>query len=89
MITAPTTEVIKLPIIPLAAKPNNENTHPPSNPPTIPNTKLIIKPNPPPRIILPAIKPANAPININHIKSISSLILVYNTTDDANIKFEN
>ena len=51
---APTTEVIRLPIIPVAASPRRANTQPPSTPPIIPNKRLTKRPNPPPRIILPA-----------------------------------
>ena len=63
---APTVEVTRLPIIPPAAIPKRPNIQPPSTAPIIPTTRLTIKPKPPPLINLPAIKPANIPIIINH-----------------------
>ena len=67
---APITDVIKLPIMLVDARPKSPNIHPPSTPPIIPTIKLTISPNPPPRIILPAKKPATMPIIINKIQLI-------------------
>lgn len=65
---APINEVIRLPMMPpLVLIPSRENTQPPKRPPMMPMTRFMMKPKPPPRIILPAKKPDNAPITINHI----------------------
>ena len=67
---APITDVIKLPMILVDARPKRPNIQPPSTPPIIPTIKLMISPNPPPRIILPAKKPATMPIMIYKIQLI-------------------
>ena len=67
---APTVAVIRFPIILDVAIPNNPKIHPPIIPPTIPITRLSIRPNPPPRITCPAMKPATIPIRIYHRKFI-------------------
>ena len=70
--TAPTKEVIRLPMSPppalILSKPN---TQPPMTPPTIPTSMLTKRPKPPPLMMLPASHPATAPIIINHKKSIN------------------
>nr|DAO76015.1 MAG TPA: hypothetical protein [Caudoviricetes sp.] len=71
---APTIEVTRLPIIPVAAIPNKLNTQPPRTPPTIPTNKLIKSPKPPPLINLPATKPAIIPIIMYQIKYIRFIL---------------
>ena len=44
--------------------PIHDNTLPPIKPPTMPTIRLTTKPNPEPFMILPARKPANAPMII-------------------------
>ena len=68
---APTVEVTRLPIIPVEENPKRLKSHPPNTPPTIPINKLISRPKPPPRVILPARKPAKIPIKMYQIKLIS------------------
>ena len=67
--------------MPEAAIPNRPNTQPPKTPPIIPKIKLIITPKPPPRIILPARKPATIPIRMYHKNPIAFkfyIIRIYN-----------
>ena len=52
---------------------NNPKTQPPRIPPIMPSIKFSQKPNPPPRIILPAKKPATIPIIMYQI-----ITIVYN-----------
>lgn len=70
---APTTEVIRLPIMPVVVMPSRPKSHPPSTPPMIPTIRLTIQPKPPPRISLPATAPDTIPIRIYQIKSIVKL----------------
>ena len=65
--TAPTTDMMSVPIMPPAVIPKSPYNHPPKTLPTRPIIKLIKKPNPLPFINQPAIAPAETPIIIDQI----------------------
>ena len=54
--TAPMIEHMMLPNVLSGTQPNHEKIQPPSNPPTKPTIRLIIRPEPPPRTIRLAIR---------------------------------
>ena len=68
---APTTDTTSVPIIPPNVRPNRPKRYPPKTEPINPTKRFIIRPKPPPLIILPAKKPAIIPIIIEPIIPIS------------------
>lgn len=73
---APTTEVIRLPMMPPAVIPRSPKSHPPSTPPIIPTTRLTMIQKPPPCINLTATNPATMPIRMYHKKLITMCFLI-------------
>jgi len=73
---APTTDVIRLPIMLEVWIPNALNIQPPNTPPATQTMRLTSQPKPPPRISFPAISPEISQININQIKLIIISILI-------------
>ena len=76
--TAPTTDVIILPIMLVVEKPSNPKTNPPNSPPITPIIKLTSMPEPVPFTIKLAIHPASKPISIYHNQLIIIVFIVNN-----------
>ncbi len=74
---APTTAVMRLPIMLEVVMPIRPKSQPPNTPPIIPTTRFTISPKPPPRISLPATAPATIPIIIYQMKLIVLNFIVY------------
>ncbi len=74
---APTTEVMRLPMMPVVVMPRRPKSQPPRTPPMMPTIRFTIQPKPPPRMSLPATAPDAIPMRIYQMKFIVLLFLEF------------